>query len=281
MSIITQKHLDSVTALGVAISDPNNAGNKSWIGTGFLVGWKRVEGDEIYLVTNKHVVIGKRELWVRFNSREGTTARDFPLLVQNQYNQPEFSAHPNRDVDIIAISLNRDFLVKTGSVISYFDLDNATYNIQQMKAKGIMEGSLVYALGYPMHMVGVKRQDPICRLGCVSRISDAFVSTYPVNFLVDAQTFPGNSGGPILSMADNDKIAMLIGILRAYIPYREPLVSQQTGQERSVMEENSGLTIVQPVDRILETVQLERRRIELMFAGKKSPSESHIPVPSV
>lgn len=56
--------------------------------------------------------------------------------------------------------------------------------------------------------------------------------------------------------------ANLIGILSAYIPYRETLYSKQTGRDRMVQEENSGLTIVHPVDRIKEVVELEWERIE-------------------
>lgn len=54
----------------------------------------------------------------------------------------------------------------------------------------------------------------------------------------------------------------LIGILSAYIPYRDTLVSRQTGQPVMIREENSGLTIVHPVDRIKEVVEMEWRRNE-------------------
>ena len=59
----------------------------------------------------------------------------------------------------------------------------------------------------------------------------------------------------------NDK-ANLIGILSQYIPYQERLYSLQTGRERMLQEENSGLTIVHPVDRIKEVVEMEWRRNE-------------------
>ena len=59
-------------------------------------------------------------------------------------------------------------------------------------------------------------------------------------------------------------MAKLLGIVCAYIPYRESLYSRQTERERSVMEENSGLTVVQPVDGIREVVDIERNRITLM-----------------
>lgn len=86
--------------------------------------------------------------------------------------------------------------------------------------------------------------------------------------MVDAQTFPGSSGGPIISRPEhisisgtpNNDRANLIGI---FIPYRETLYSRQTGRDRMIQEENSGLTIVHPVDRIKEVVEIEWSRIKL------------------
>jgi len=144
-----------------------------------------------------------------------------------------------------------------------------------MENNQIHEGSLVFALGFPMNLVDQDRQYPICRLGCISRISNAFDVDNAIDFLVDAQTFPGNSGGPIVSRAEcaTSKQKMgLLGILRAYIPYQEALYSMQTGRQRSMMEENSGLTVVHPVDRILEVVRFEQTRI---FLGRAAPKRKN------
>ena len=68
----------------------------------------------------------------------------------------------------------------------------------------------------------------------------------------------------------HNESANLIGILSAYIPYRETLYSRQTGRDRMIQEENSGLTIVHPVDRIKEVVELEWARIEKQNAAPKA-----------
>jgi hypothetical protein len=46
----------------------------------------------------------------------------------------------------------------------------------------------------------------------------------------------------------------LIGVVRAYLPYTDVALSQQTGQIRMVSQENSGLAEVLPVDYINETI---------------------------
>ena len=163
--------------------------------------------------------------------------------------------------------------------LNFFDLDDHSLALNQMKSTGVDEGSLVYALGFPMNLVNDSVKAPICRLGCIARVADAFLNPQSAEtFLVDAQTFPGNSGGPIVSRPEHISIdgtpkntsANLIGILSAYIPYRETLYSRQTGRDRMIQEENSGLTIVHPVDRIKEVVELEWERIEKQKAANKN-----------
>ena len=280
MAIIPDFFMNAVVALGVEI--PN--GEIQWIGTGFIVGRKEKDNPSLsthYIITNKHVVSNQKSVLVRFNSIEGEFVKDYPLHLFTEKNVPNFSAHPNDNTDIVAIQIAPQTLIKDKSIWGSFDLDNHSLTLQQMQQTDVNEGSLVYALGFPMNLVDVIKS-PICRLGCISRVTDAFIrkNEYPT-FLVDAQTFPGNSGGPIISRPEQMSIegtpsnssANLIGILSAYIPYQDTLISQQTGQNVMIREENSGLTIVHPVDRIKEVVELEWQRnetIKNIIKGKAS-----------
>lgn len=261
--------MDAVIALGIDIG----AGNKHWVGSGFLVG-RRENGNSdqstIYIITNKHVVQNHNLLYVRFNNRWGVGVNDLQISLVN-LNTYNYSTHPNPNVDIAAIQILPQVVLDNHLSLSFFDEESHTLTLEQMRTTGVDEGGLVYALGFPMNLVNDSIKAPICRLGCISRITDAFLAGQgAVNFLVDAQTFPGNSGGPIISRPEYTSIANtpsnssanLIGILSAYIPYRDTLVSQQTGQPAMIREENSGLTIVHPVDRIKEVIEIEWYRNE-------------------
>lgn len=277
MAIIPNFFLNAVVALGINGSD----GKKRWIGTGFIVRRKEIDNPGLstyYIVTNKHVIEQQKYVYVRFNSLGGDLVRDYRISLYDNMGAPMFSAHPHDKTDVIALQILPQTLIKDKSIWGAFDLADHALTLEQMQNTGVGEGSLVYALGFPMDMVDPIKT-PICRLGCISRVTDAFLlKTGTPVFLVDAQTFPGNSGGPIVSRPEYISIngtpsntsANLIGILSAYIPYRETLYSRQTGRDRMVQEENSGLTIVHPVDRIKEVVELEWERIEKQNTIKKN-----------
>ncbi len=270
MSVIPKFFIDAVVALG--IDTPNN--QKFWIGTGFLVRKKEKNDPNLstfYLITNKHVVERQSKIYVRFNALEGDFVRDYPIELYRNGN-PLFTLHPNPQTDIIALQIVPQTLINDKSVWGFFDLDDHALTLQQMHQNDVREGSLVNALGFPMNLVG-DIKSPICRIGCISRIQDAFIDAKigkSPTYLADIQAFPGNSGGPIISRPETISIkgtvtnnkANLIGIISAYLPYCDKLISQQTGQTIMIREENSGLTVVHPVNRIKEVVELEYNRIK-------------------
>lgn len=282
MAIIPPFFMDAVVALGIELPDKR----KHWVGTGFLVGRKEdydLTQSTIYIITNRHVIKNQNLLYVRFNSNEESGVKDLPMPLLDTTGNPIFSEHPLEAVDVVAIQIIPQVILNHNLSLSFFDLTDHSLTLEQMKATGVDEGSLVYSLGFPMNLVNNSVKAPICRLGCISRVADAFVNpAIAESFLVDAQVFPGNSGGPIVSRPEhisidgtpNNTSANLIGILSAYIPYRETLYSRQTGLDRMIQEENSGLTIVHPVDRIKEVVEMEWHRVNTKrpeFATQKAP----------
>ncbi len=285
MAIIPDFFLNAVVALGI----DGTTSEKRWIGTGFIVGRKEVDDPSFsthYIITNKHVIDQKTHIYVRFNSLGDALVKDYRINLHNHTGAPLFSAHPHAETDVIAIQICPQTLINDKSIWGSFDLADHALTLEQMKTTGVTEGNLVYALGFPLGKVDVIKA-PICRLGCISRVMDAFIKQKEnPTFLVDAQVFPGNSGGPIVSRPEYLSIegtpcngsANLIGILSEYIPYQETLYSRQTGKARMIQEENSGLTVVHPVDRIIEVVELEWERIERQkalnrAAGLPAPQE--------
>jgi len=117
------------------------------------------------------------------------------------------------------------------------------------------------------HLVSSPRH-VICRGGVIARIRD-YLDGHVQDYLVDATVFPGNSGGPVILCPTNVAVtgttaissAALIGIVKSYVPYTDVAISPQTGRARASFEENSGLSAVEPLDAIIETVALAEKRL--------------------
>ncbi len=272
MALLPPFFLDTVVAIGVG----DNPAERRWIGTGFLFGKfvekvpdKNENRYQFWLITNKHVFNGLRAVYIKFNSAQDTQSKDYkvPLVAENGC--PQWVGHLSNTVDVAAILLNPGFLKAEGRQFNYFRSDSHVMNKEKMRTIGITEGDRVFVLGFPMGLVAEERQYVICRGGCIARIRD-FIENRASDFLVDATIFPGNSGGPVilcpsaLSITGTNAIekADLIGIVKAYVPYQDVAVSQQTQRPRVIFEENSGLTAVESVDSIIETVELAAEHLK-------------------
>ena len=261
MAIIPKFFFDAVVAIGTKDTD-----DIKWIGTGFLVGRKASNDDSytLYLITNYHIVENKSDIYVRFNHQDREHCTDYNIPLKNS-TSVLFSKH--NTADIIAIQVPTLLLNLNKSEYSWFSLDKHALDLNQMKNTDVAEGNLVYSLGFPINMIGKNKNSPICRLGCISRITDLFDDPSIEEYLIDLQAIPGNSGSPVINRPDklyiqgtsHNESANLIGIISGTIEYSEKCMSNSCDKEH---EKNSGFAIVHPVDAIKEVVEQEyiRRR---------------------
>ena len=253
MAIIPKFFFDAVVAIGIN-------GSNSWIGTGFLVGRKEKDSNQytIYYVTNHHLLENKKKLILRFNKKDTPEFVDYEIIL-TEANKLKYSKHPNADV--IAIQISPGVLKSNNSEFNWFSLDKHALNISNMKRSDVIEGSIVYSLGFPINMVGENKKTPICRLGCISRISNLFDNTSENEYLIDLQALPGFSGAPVINRPENVSIegtpcndsANLIGIINGTIDYSEKNDENSTEEH----EKNSGFAIVHTVDTIEQVVEQE------------------------
>ncbi len=207
--------------------------------------------------------------------------QDLPLPFKNPDGTNTWFSHPNPSIDISVIRLNPQYLHDHWLATSFFGADQHAADIAKLKEIEMSVGEGVFVLGFPMGLSGsAKRNYVIARRGSIARISDLLESTAST-FLIDAFVFPGNSGGPVVSVANFNAIegtkaqsrVYLIGVVRAYLPYEDVALSQQTGQVRKISQENSGLAEVVPVDYINETIkafrEIEAKRLPARPADKQ------------
>jgi hypothetical protein len=274
MALIPPFFLDTVVAIGVG-DDP---AARRWIGTGFIYGdplateSAGTDEEKLYqpwLITNKHVLTDLETIYIKFNSAAEPNSRDYRVTLISRNGRPQWVGHAGEEVDVAAIFLNAGALRREQRRFAFFRGDDHSMPKSGLKKDGVTEGDQVFVLGFPMGLVSPERQYVICRGGYIARLRD-FLEEKAADFLVDCMVFPGNSGGPVilcpsaLAIKGTKRIgrACLVGIVKSYVPYTDVAISQQTKQPRVVFEENSGLTVVESVDAIRETVELATRRIK-------------------
>jgi hypothetical protein len=251
--------------------------------SGFLYGHflKKVDAANsnyrIYLVTNEHVleaienaeksqidmlsklpkmapVTEPLHVFIRFNPKTAGPAReDLTAPLHDPDKKSNWCV--DKDHDVAVVPIGADALQKAGVQFNYFQGDEHAAGRSKVSEIGLAEGDHIYVLGFPMGLVGGQRNFVITRQGVIARIRD-YLAMSTDRFLIDALIFPGNSGGPVVSTVEASSIegtksqnrAYLLGVVRAYIPYRDVAVSRQSGEERVAFTENSGLAEVIPID---------------------------------
>lgn len=267
MALLPPFTLDAVVAIG----RENPDGSNSWIGTGFLYGkkpQKDAEGYRIWLVTNKHVLEGLTDVIVKFNSIDGDDSSNYHLPLVDSDKNKKWFGHPDAAVDVAALFINGNALEREKRKFNFFAEDSHSADREKLRSLGVTEGDRLFVLGFPMGIVSELRQYVFCRSGVFARIRD-FIEGHSKSYIADIMVFPGNSGGPAiicpsaLAIQGTKMIpsADLIGIVKSYIPYRDTAASTQSGRTRIVFEENSGLTLIESVDSIKETVVVAEQSV--------------------
>lgn len=261
MSLLPAQYLDTTVSIGVKLQN----GSIAWIGTGFLVKREAVESSPdscFYLVTNKHVLSYKYSVVMRIPFCGGGDAQfnDCEISLIDENGMQTYAVHENDDIDIAVLPLSTD--VDATNSISILDIDDDAKTSDELAEYGVAEGVFVYMLGYPLGLVNACSSKPICRLGCIARMSDLKDERLR-SYIVDMQNFPGSSGSPIFVRPEILKLegspeplkqCSLIGVAHGFIPWRDNLKSEQTDEIVEVRTENSGLALVYPVELIREAI---------------------------
>lgn len=181
--------------------------------------WRAIEGT--YLITNHHVAlprINECEVipdYFVFNLREiiNNKVEWVPISLNQADLKQRMLLHQNTNVDVVAIKVddliidiirnnpNRKFII--GGSLSNDNLpSNSPLNIDVT--------SDIIVASYPRGFYDITNKFPIVKSGIISSGWGLHFNNNPV-FLIDAQLFPGSSGGLVISKPTN--IAMIEGKL--------------------------------------------------------------------
>jgi len=206
-------------------------------GTGVLV---RITSDRVYLVTAKHVFDEPEKNWhpnelrLRFKWQEDKSVFDelgIPLTFKDARGNPLW-AKPSDGSDIAAVAAPSDI----------HDLNRiAIFPEAFAKEEDLYQGGSVVVLGYPGFVGNEYLVRAILRQGIVAWTSPIDPLKRP--FMVDANLYPGNSGGPVMHVPGG--IGMGGRLTNGGKPTFLGIVSQAKSQEFPVILNGRPLTVQQ------------------------------------
>lgn len=169
--------------------------------------WAKVEGH--WLVTNKHVVFSDNmnlvdELTFCLRKVEKKEIEWLPITINKEEIKIIMKMHQDDSVDIVALDVSqylRSELIRNQNEL-IFPSALSNYNLPDNQPIEIEVTSDIIVASYPVGFYDKKNKFPIIKSGIVASAWGLFFDGLPY-FQIDAQLFPGSSGGLVISKPMN------------------------------------------------------------------------------
>ena len=171
------------------------------VGTGFLVDYRWDGGEEIVLVTCRHVVDGGKQLHTSFIAQDRDEPTTLNTVTVNHYEALEnWTFHPTEDVAIapfghVYAQLNEQ---QQRPMIRLFRHTMIPADDSEV-GNDLDAIEPVVFVGYPAGLRDETNYLPIARTGTTATPAYVNFEGAP-QFLIDASVFPGSSGSPVVLM---------------------------------------------------------------------------------
>lgn len=203
------------------------------VGTGFLYMHK----DQLFVVTNKHVVSGVVD--GQFVLRKATHREGKKLVVPGKgysvrFAEASFVGHPSGAVDVAAMNVTQIVasLEAQGDLVFWKNVETDLIPKAEDIEKYISPVEDVLFIGYPSGIWDSTNLLPVARKGITATPYYVPFQGEP-KFLIDASVFPGSSGSPVFiyyAGSYPDKAGNLYGGSRAFFLGVLAQVYQRTEQ---------------------------------------------------
>lgn len=170
-------------------------------GTGFFFCHKISGVDYLFVVTNKHVVIGMREGRFSFLKRKDglpTLGDGFTLHIGSQEWPNVWFGHPDPGVDIAVCALLPllEFVKQQYGTDLFFRTVETSMIPTEERTQELDAVEPVTFVGYPNGVWDSKNLLPVARRGTTASPIEVDFEGTP-RFLIDASVFGGSSGSPV------------------------------------------------------------------------------------
>ena len=169
------------------------------------------------------------------------------------------------ELDVALLPLDSERLAADAVRYQTFDVSGGALQGREMGHRGIGEGDDVLLLGFTPERLRFSPATMV-RRGIIARIQDFYRRRSP-SFLVDATTFAGNTGSPVVIRPARGRkgdplthpTIHLIGLVSDSLPNPEGPVRRDEEGRTMFVRVHTGLVRVVPVDAILGLVRMAGR----------------------
>ncbi|UPJ56239.1 hypothetical protein [Bradyrhizobium sp. 192] len=242
-------------------------------GSGFFFS----RGPDVFLVSAKHVLF--KDSLTTFSTPLALTALDsktlkdkivFEVDCERLFADGNLIKHSSADVAVARIATMEDGEDATASHFRLKDVagvqvdaNNEGWSImgtdieESTKLDGVKIGSATLLLGFPTSLAApefFEKNTPLLRTGIVAgKVKEAQI-------VIDCPVYFGNSGGLVLQDDPDRSRFTAIGVASRMVPFQENLYSAEFRRQVGTRFENSGYSLVEPVDRVIELIDEVQRQ---------------------
>lgn len=188
------EHLAAVALIQILATGKAPKPSRIGSATGFFFEHK----EQIFLVTNRHVVVKEDEefypdqLIVRIHASKTDVdlTRDIVLQLYDVKGSPLWFEHQTKTFDLVALEIGS--LLKDTDMVRCWKQENLL-----PPGARIDIGNQVWIIGYPMGLFEPKHYLPIVRTGILATTYNLTFNDLPI-CLIDANLHPGTSGSPVI-----------------------------------------------------------------------------------
>lgn len=190
----------------VFIETHDKKGNLLGMGTSFIISHEFDNyGEELFLVSNKHVVEGAWAGYMYFTHIKGEQPDiGNPFFIKSDLMfDLGWHGHPDESIDVTIspLSWQLDLIGKGGSKAFYTKISTKIIpDKSEIEEFDAIEP--IIFVGYPNGIFDRKNYTPIIRKGITATPIQLDYDDRPV-FLIDASVFPGSSGSPVFCYNEN------------------------------------------------------------------------------
>ena len=254
-------------------------------GTAFLASYFEEECAFMNLVTAAHILKDFPDVVsVRLNRKDGT-----PGIIRTK--KTDWFPHPDSTVDIAVFPVADLFAM--GYDVLTVDLKGYPVTDEIIKERGFSEGDEVFIAGAYVSRIGTLKNLPIIRVGTIA--SMAIEPIWPASkklpaYLVEVRSIGGLSGSPVFVQQpivehkvgkayfnEVEQHEFILGVVLGYhIDSRliDRIKDDDEEPDIDFPEFNTGITVVQPIQQVLETLEIPLLKELRMKAIEKHKKES-------